>query len=141
MEDKNTKETKPVINSDNSEKDKKRDLPNKKEEFEKFLELIGRHSVGHWVQIAKALNVNVDTITEWKKHPLAQKLIRDELDRVLEGMEKAGTKDWKMWESKAKMLGISPIEKADITSNGEKVEFGLVSYDKTKENASDPNTA
>jgi hypothetical protein len=97
--------------------------------FEKFIELIGRKSVGHWVQIAKALNVSPDTITDWKKHPLAKKTIRDEIDRAMDGMEDAGFSDWRMWESKLKMLGISPIEKADVTSNGETVNIGVISYD------------
>lgn len=138
---KNIVEVKPIVNSEKSETPPTVQDPYRKEEFEKFLELIGRKSVGHWVQIAKALNVNVDTITAWKRHPMAQKLIRDEIDRSLEGMEDSGKKDWKMWESRLKMLGVAPIEKTDVTSDGEKVEFGIISYSKSKTDAKDNNSA
>lgn len=127
------------VNSANSAPDSVVD-PYKKEQFEVFLQTIGRKSVGHWVQMAKALGVDRDTITAWKKHPLAQKVIKDEIEKCLEGMEDSGAKDWKMWESRAKMLGVAPIEKTDVTSDGEKVEFGIISYSKAKSDAKDNNT-
>jgi hypothetical protein len=67
------------------------------------------------------LGVDRDTIAKWKKHPLAQKAIRDGIEKAFEGMQKAGGNDWRMWESKLKMLGVSPVEKADVTSGGEKI--------------------
>ena len=87
--------------------------PSKREEFEAFIELIRGNTTCHWVQIAKALGVSRDTITMWKQHPLAKKAIKDGIERAMEGMEKAGEGDWKMWESKLKMMGISPIEKSE----------------------------
>ncbi len=100
-------------------RDRTPEKPYKKEEFESFIELIRGNSVGHWVQIAKALGISKETITAWKQHPLAQKAIKDGIENAMEGMEKAGKDDWKMWESKLKMFGISPIEKSDITTDGE----------------------
>jgi len=97
----------------------------KRKKFEKFLELLRGNTSHHWVQIASALGVNPVTITAWKKLPMAQKAIRDGIDKAMEGMEKAGKDDWKMWESKLKMLGVTPIERKDLTSGGEKLE-GLV---------------
>jgi hypothetical protein len=32
-------------------------------------------------------------------------------------MEQAGEKDWRMWESKLKMLGVNPSTKAEVTVN------------------------
>ena len=93
--------------------------PYKKEEFEAFIELLRGNTTAHWVQVANALGIEKGTITQWKKHPLAQKAIRDGIENAMEGMEKAGKDDWKMWESKLKMLGVSPIEKSDIQSGGE----------------------
>jgi len=95
--------------------------PYKREEFEAFIELIKGPAVAHWVQIAQALGIDKSTIMEWKKHPLAQKAIKDGVEIALERMEKSGVRDWKMWESKLKMLGVSPIEKSDITSGGKPI--------------------
>lgn len=97
--------------------------PYKKEQFDAFIATIKGNAVGHWVQIARVLGVSNSTIHEWKKLPQAQKAIKDQIERIGEEMERAGKDDWKMWESKMKMLGVSPIEKqeTDLTSGGEKV--------------------
>lgn len=100
----------------------------KKEQFEAFIDLLRGESAHHWSQIANTLGVNKDTITAWKNLPQAQKAIRDGIEKALEGMTKAGTDDWRMWESKLKMLGLSPIEKADVTSNGNTLNVGVVTY-------------
>jgi len=99
------------------------DYPNirKIEEFDAFLDLLRGDTTAHWVQIADAIGINKDTVTEWRKHPSAQKAIRDGIERALEGMEKAGKDDWKMWESKLRMLGLIPKEQMDITSGGKPI--------------------
>jgi len=105
--------------------------PSKKAEFEAFIELIKGNTVAYWVQIAQVLGVDRTTVAEWKKHPLAKKAIKDGIERAMEQMEKSGQKDWKMWESKLKMLGVAPIEKQDITSDGGKIKplLGGISSD------------
>lgn len=95
--------------------------PYKQEEFAEFIKLIEGDAVEHWINIANALGVNKDTINRWKKLPEAKEAIEKGIRRSLEGMEKAGDKDWRMWESKLKMLGSSPVDKLDITSGGEKL--------------------
>lgn len=121
----------PAQISDNSEK-----VPYKQKEFEAFIQTIKGGSVAHWVQIAKALGVDQDTITAWKKLPLAQKAIEDGIEHAMEEMQKVGSSDWKMWEAKLKMLNVSPIEKkeTDITSKGEKISIGVISYEDAKQN-------
>jgi len=95
--------------------------PYKQREYKQFIKLIEGNTVEHWVNIAQALNVDKDTITDWKRLPEAQAAIQKGIDRALEGMQRAGGKDWRMWESKIKMLGINPIQKLDVTSGGEKL--------------------
>lgn len=95
--------------------------PYKDDEFEKFIETIEGDTVEHWVNIASALGVTPDTITRWKKHPKAKEAIRRGINRALEGMEKAGGNDWRMYEAKLKMLGVDSTQKVDITSGGEKL--------------------
>ncbi len=85
------------------------DIPTirKKEEFEAFIEALEGSSVAHWKEIAEAIGVDKDTITEWKKHPKAQEARRNGLRNALNQMELAGKNDWHMWETKLKMLGIN----------------------------------
>ena len=108
----------------------------KDEEFEEFIKILegdkdstegGIPVVAHWVEIAEALGVDKDTITRWKKHPRAVEARKKGIREALYKMQYAGSKDWKMWESKLKMLGISPVDKSDITSDGEKIE-GVIIY-------------
>lgn len=95
--------------------------PYKDEEFEKFIETIEGDTVEHWVNIASALGVARDTIVRWKKHPKAKEAIQKGIDRAMRGMEMAGSKDWRMYEAKLKMLGADSVQKIDITSGGEKL--------------------
>ena len=53
-----------------------------------------------------------------EKHPLAKKAIAEGIMRGLESMEQVGKNDWRMWESKLKILGVSPVDKKDVTSGG-----------------------
>jgi hypothetical protein len=118
--------------------------PYKTDQFDLFISTIKGNAVGHWVQVAKIVGVDRDTINEWRKLPQARKVIQDEIERVAGEMERAGKDDWKMWESKAKMLGLSPIEKneTDLTSGGEKVTpiLGGISKD-VSANDSDKETS
>lgn len=92
--------------------------PYQEAKFEAFLGLIKNDGAKNWTAIAKALDVHPNTITAWKRHPEAQQAIADEVKRSLEQMEKVGTKDWRMWESKLKILGVNP---AQVVEN--KVKF------------------
>ncbi|HDY86558.1 MAG TPA: hypothetical protein ENH82_00400 [bacterium] len=86
----------------------------KENEFDAFLDMLRGGNAAHWVQIAESLNVARSTINIWKQLPAAQKAIRDGIETAMESMEKAGKDDWKMWESKLKMLGISPVDKSKV---------------------------
>ena len=85
------------------------DIPNirKKEEFEAFLEALGGSAIAHWKDIAEAVGVDKDTITEWKKHPRAREARIKGFNYAFAQMEAVGKGDWRMWETKLKMLGIN----------------------------------
>ena len=87
----------------------------KKKEYEAFVKALKFGSVAHWQEIAKALGVDEDTITAWKKLPEAQEAIQAGIDQSLAAMQQAGQKDWRMWEAKLKMFGINPATKIDAT--------------------------
>lgn len=89
----------------------------KKKEYQAFIKAIDEGQVGHWVEIARALNVSDDTITAWKKLPEAQAAIQRGIDHALACMQQAGSRDWKMWEAKLKMLGINPATKIEASVN------------------------
>lgn len=103
--------------------------PYKKKEYEAFIKTLKWGSVGHWVEIARALNVDDDTILAWKKLPEAQTAIQEGIDRSIAAMEQAGGKDWRMWEAKLKMLGVNPPQKieAEVTDARKSIldKYGL----------------
>jgi hypothetical protein len=86
------------------------DTPNirKKEEFDAFLKIIGAHGYAHWIDVARILNIDKDTVTEWKKLPEARIAFASGLSHALQKMEETGKNDWRMWQAKVKMLGIVP---------------------------------
>jgi len=98
--------------------------PYKTAEFEAFIDIIKGSTVAYWVQIATALGINKDTITIWKRHPRARKATLEGIEHALEEMKRAGNKDWRMWESRLKMLGVAPVERSDMTSGDEPLDFG-----------------
>lgn len=87
----------------------------KEDQFEAFLATIKGSAVAHWIDIARAVGVHQDTITAWKQHPRARAAIQNGIAHALAAMERAGKKDWRMWESKLKMLGVISKEKTDQT--------------------------
>ncbi len=94
---------------------KSADVIRKKKEYQAFIKAIDKGQVGHWVEVARALNVNEDTILAWKKLPEAQEAIQKGIDYALQCMQQAGARDWHMWEAKLKMFGINPATKIDAT--------------------------
>lgn len=75
-------------------------------EFDVFLKEIGNANVENWTIFAEAMGVSRTTIARWKKHPLAQAAINTGIAKAIDGMEKSGANDWKMYREKAKMLGV-----------------------------------
>lgn len=102
----------------------------KQDEFDIFISTIKGNAVGSWVQIANVVGVSRDTINRWRKLPQARKAITDAIERANDEMERSGKDDWRMWESKLKMLGVSPIERKDLTSDDKPINLGVISYDK-----------
>jgi hypothetical protein len=86
----------------------------KKLEFLAFLKTLKDGTNAHWQEVAEAIGIDNTTITYWKKYPEAKKARREGIKKALEGMVSSGHKDWRMWESKLKMLGIIPKEKSEV---------------------------
>ena len=88
------------------------DNPNirKIDEFEAFIRLLKEGTLTHWVDIASVLGVDKDTITEWKKHPLAKQALVNGISHAIGEMERSGKNDWRMWREKLNMLGLNGKE-------------------------------
>lgn len=86
----------------------------KKSEFRKFLNTLKWGSTAHWVDIAKAIGVNDDTLRAWRELPEAQAAVQEGIDNALASMQQSGNKDWRMWEAKLRMLGVNPADKHEV---------------------------
>ena len=110
--------------------------PYKDKEYAAFIQAIDTGQVGHWVEIARALNVSDETILKWKKLPEAQAAIQKGIDHALQCMQQAGSRDWHMWEAKLKMLGVNPATNVNLNVDpraGILDKYGLGDAGKTEE--------
>lgn len=97
-------------------------------EFKEFIKILEGEQIEHWLEIAKVLDVDKDTITEWKKTKEAKEAIAKGIKKALLEMQKSGRNDWRMWREKTKMLGVNDVEKQDITSGGQSIIIKPVMY-------------
>jgi hypothetical protein len=88
--------------------------PYSEAEFEEFIKNIGNANIATWSIFAGTLGVSRKTITRWKKHPLAREAIAKAVSNAIYSMEKAGTKDWRMWREKLKMLGVKDRQNLEL---------------------------
>ena len=96
----------------------------KKQEFAAFIKTLESGSVSFWQEIAEALGVCRETITDWQKLPEAQAAKQRGIDKCLKEMEKAGAKDWRMWNERLRILKIMPTEKHELSNReGESFEI------------------
>lgn len=93
--------------------------PYKEAEYNKFLAIVKSGNQETWLMVAQALNVDPETITKWKRTPAAQSALASGINRALKEMERAGSSDWRMWESRLKMLGVNPSVKIEAESKVE----------------------
>lgn len=97
-------------------------IPIKQAEFQAFLATLKTPGVkAHWKEVAEALGVSPDTITDWSKLPEAIEARKEGIRLSLQGMETAGMDDWKMYQAKLRMLNVKTNEPAEggggITNN------------------------
>lgn len=93
----------------------------KEREFRRFLYYAEIASSSSIRDMAKLVGVDKDTIMEWEKTPEAIEAKERGIRKVIDNMEKTGKHDWRMWETRGKFLGLSPVDRKDITSDDEKI--------------------
>ncbi len=100
----------------------------KEDEFRAFIEAIEQGQQCHWVDMARALNVDKNTLTAWKSTPEAKQAISKGIERALQCMEQAGARDWRMWREKLKMLGLSDSPQIVLSESHNPAQDILKSY-------------
>jgi hypothetical protein len=74
----------------------------KETEFKAFLAALESRQHGHGVEVARALNVDKNTISAWKKTPEAQAALQKGIDHALQCMTQAGARELAYVRGKAK---------------------------------------
>lgn len=88
--------------------------PYKEESYNRFLELLSMDYLYNWKALASVLKVDQRTIYRWRQTPAAQKIVNDEISRLVREMERAGKDDWRMFREKAKIMGVEDVNKIEV---------------------------
>ena len=88
--------------------------PYKEESYNRFLELLKMDYLYNWKALAYVLKVDPKTIYRWRHTPAAQKIVNDEIARLIQEMERAGKDDWRMFREKAKIMGVEDVTKVEV---------------------------
>lgn len=96
----------------------------KKDEFKAFLGLIKGHKLAigkrkgyNILTISKALDIDRKTLKTWLNTPVAQKLIREELEYYLDMMMTTGKDDWRQWKAQVDLAMESTNSKEQAYGN------------------------
>lgn len=90
-------------------------------EYKNFLEFVRKRKVNRAVIYAKALGIDRRTLVHWMSQPELREALTESIDDLVDGMQTAGKKDWKMHRELLKMLGVDDETKIDVTTGGEKI--------------------
>lgn len=103
-------------------KDKVKQVKRNVWEYKKFLALVKQKKIEHAVIYAKALGIQRRTLVHWLSQPELHQALLDSIDGLVDGMKKAGVKDWRMYRELLEILGIDKEQKIDLTSDGQKIQ-------------------
>jgi len=88
-------------------------------EYSNFLEYVKKGKVQRAVIYAKALQIDRKTLVHWLNQPELREAMQDSIDGLVDGMQRAGHNDWRMYRELLKILGVDDETKVDVTSGGE----------------------
>ena len=90
-------------------------------EYGQFLEFVKKRKVSRAVIYAQMLGIDRKTFVHWLSQPELREAMAESIDELVEGMQKAGSNDWRMYRELLDIMGIQVIKNVDITSGGEPV--------------------
>lgn len=88
-------------------------------EYSNFLEYIQDKKIERALIYAKTLGIDRRTLSNWASQPELREGLALAVDSIIEGMQRAGKNDWRMYKELYTMLGLDDIKNVDVTSNGE----------------------
>lgn len=95
-------------------------------EYKNFLEFVKKRKVGRAIIYAKALGIDRRTLVHWMSQPELREAMAESIDDLVDGMQRAGSKDWRMHRELLKILGVDDEQKIDVTSGGEQLKAATV---------------
>lgn len=97
-------------------------------EYNNFLEYVKKGKVERAVIYAKALQIDRRTLVHWLSQPELRMAMQASIDQIIDGMQRSGKDDWRMYRELLKILGVDEEMKLDVTSGGEKLNVALVEF-------------
>lgn len=91
-------------------------------EYGQFLDFVKKGKVGRAVIYAKALKIDRKTLVHWLSQPELREAMIASIDELVEGMQRAGKNDWRMYRELLKMIGVDDEQIIDIKSDGEAIQ-------------------
>ena len=91
-------------------------------EYGQFLEFVKKRKVSRAVIYAQMLGIDRKTFVHWLSQPELREAMAESIDELVEGMQKAGSNDWRMYRELLDIMGIQVIKNVDITSGGETIK-------------------
>lgn len=98
-----------------------REVVRYKWEYGNFLEFVKKRKIERAMIYAKSLGIDRKTLVHWFSQPELREAMAQALDQIIDGMQRAGKDDWRMYKELYTMLGLDDIKNVDVTSAGEKL--------------------
>jgi len=90
-------------------------------EYKNFLEFVKKRKVQRAVIYAQALGIDRRTFVHWLSQPEMREAMVEAIDELVDGMQRAGSKDWRMYRELMDVMGIKEIKNIDLTTDGEPI--------------------
>ena len=91
-------------------------------EYDNFLQFVKQKKPERAMIYAKALGIDRRTLVHWMSQPELRDAMTSAIDELVDGMQRAGKEDWRMYREMMKILGVDDETKIDITSGGDKIQ-------------------
>lgn len=106
--------------------DKPKEITRYKWEYGNFLDYVKKGKVDRAVIYAKALQIDRRTLVHWLSQPELREAMQHSIDSLIDGMQRAGKNDWRMYRELLKIMGIDDVQSIDIKSDGEKIQAATI---------------
>lgn len=95
-----------------------REIKRYKWEYGQFLDFVKERKPGRAMIYAKALGIDRRTLVLWMEQPDLRAALAESLDEMLDGMQRAGKEDWRMYREMLRLYGLADKQDVDVTSDG-----------------------